>query len=448
MATGNTTTNQIGLSFTNFPVLEINPKDVFGSWKTFIKKFSLTLKYQVIAAGTTTSTATPPVTSNNFTEDMKVLALLNSVGDEGLRILESQGIDLDADDLVYADVLGALKNHYGREESLNIRVHKFVHAQQLSGEDSRDYLRRVEHLSRSVSVFKTGDHTKLNDVTDPAQVTAANRLGEQVREILALTAVVNGLRDTKLRRELMAKDNLNWELLCKILTARSSADDSNNKLDKPINQRDTLISPDNIKQEVSYSRFRDHSRNRSFSRDRFRGRSNSRNRYSRYDSRDRSSRYSGYNSGERHTRNYSRERFSSRDRDSRRSGSGERYSNRQYSRDQNSKRDSSRDRNSMADSNNDKTGCFYCKSPSHRIRDCKKVTYINCNAKGHTAIDCKKGDSRSGAKSVRDIQSDGPRSLRSRSPSPYPDRGRADIPSHFINRIKIDPRTIGFADDA
>ena len=36
---------------------------------------------------------------------MKVLALLNSVGDEGLRILESHGINLDADGLVYADVL-------------------------------------------------------------------------------------------------------------------------------------------------------------------------------------------------------------------------------------------------------------------------------------------------------------------------------------------------------
>ena len=52
---------------------------------------------------------------------------------------------------------------------------------------------------------------------------AANRLGE-VSKILALITVVNGLCDTKLLRVLMANDELNWELLCKILTARSSAD--------------------------------------------------------------------------------------------------------------------------------------------------------------------------------------------------------------------------------
>ena len=120
--------SQFGASFTSFPTLKIDPKDVFGSWRSFLSKFSLALKYQVIAAGkTTTNDGTSTTTTDNFTEDMKVLSLLNSVGDEGLRVLESQGVEIGGD-LTYDGVLTAPKNHYGREESLNLRVHKFVHA--------------------------------------------------------------------------------------------------------------------------------------------------------------------------------------------------------------------------------------------------------------------------------------------------------------------------------
>ena len=274
MATTTSNASPLGLSFTSFPKLEINPRDVHGSWKSFLSRFSLALKYQVIAAGTKkVDTTNVPL----FTEDMKVLALLNSVGDEGLRVLESQGIQFDAADLQYGDVIDALKNHYGREESLNIRVHKFVHAQQLSSEDSRDYLRRVEHLSRSISVFKCDDH-ELN-ITDGDQKKAANQLGDKIREVLALTAVVNGLRDTKLRRELMAKENLTWNLLCKILTARGSAEDSSAKLDRTISQKDSLIPPENIKQEVASSRFGNSNlRSHRDSRDQVRGRSNNQDR--------------------------------------------------------------------------------------------------------------------------------------------------------------------------
>ena len=452
MATATTTTshNQVGASFTNFPVLKIDPRDVFGSWKSFLKKFSLALKYQVIAAGKTTVTAEDgtATTTDNFTEDMKVLALLNSAGDEGLRILESQGIEYDKPDLTYDQALEALKNHYGREESLNIRVHKFVHAHQISSEDSRDYLRRVEHLSRSISVFKCEHHPDLN-ITDPAQVTAANTLGDRVREILALTAVVNGIRDAKLRKELMAKENLKWATLCKIVTARGSADDSSAKLDRPPSQRESLIPAENIKQEVAYSRYRSNSRNsryRSSSRNRersySRGRYDSRNRNSRYDNyhsrRSSNDRNSSFNS--QHSRYPSSRRDSSPYYDNR--GRNSSYQDRHsspYSKRHSSpysKRNSSRDRD---------TRCFYCGDPSHLLRQCKKVSCILCNRKGHTAIDC---DSKK-SKEIRGIQdTSSPKSLRSRSPSPYPDRGRKNTPTQYVNRITLNPKTVGYTENA
>ena len=74
-------------------------------------------------------------------------------------------------------------------------------------------------------------------------------------EILPLTAVVNDLRDTKLRRELMAKGNLTWNLLCKILTARGSAEESSLKLDRPVNQQESSILPEKNKKDVAFSRF-------------------------------------------------------------------------------------------------------------------------------------------------------------------------------------------------
>ena len=450
MANTTTSHGQFGASFTSFPTLKIDPKDVFGSWRSFLSKFSLALKYQVIAAGkTTTNDGTSTTTTDNFTEDMKVLSLLNSVGDEGLRVLESQGVEIEGD-LTYDAVLTALKNHYGREESLNLRVHKFVHAYQVSGEDTRDYLRRVEHLSRSIAVFKCGDHVDLG-ITDPGQITAANKLGDRVREILTLTAVVNGIRDTKLRKELMAKENLKWNALCKIIATRGTADDSSAKLDKPPTQRESLISPENIKQEVAYSRFRGHSpsRFRSNSRSRFRSnsrsrfRSNSRSRYhgdsqARFRSNSRDSRY--------RDRSWSRERYPSQNRYSRRDFSRDRHSSYDDRNSRYPSRDRKQIRNTSRSPRRDSSyeGCYYCKGTDHRLRNCKKVTCITCGKKGHTAIDCKSENSQK----IREVVDDGPRSLRSRSPSPYPGRGREATPTQYVNRISLNKKTIGFTKDA
>ena len=50
----------------------------------------------------------------------------------------------------------------------------------VSGEDTRDYLRRVEHLFRSISVFKCGDRADLG-ITNAGQIiTAANKLGDRI----------------------------------------------------------------------------------------------------------------------------------------------------------------------------------------------------------------------------------------------------------------------------
>ena len=149
---------------------------------------------------------------------MKALALLNAVGEEGYQVLEAQGVEFSGEGLTYKGILEALKTHYGREESLNVRVKNFTSASQQTGEDARDYLRRIEYLSRSLNIFvnqKTGRQA--------GEVTAVNEECERIRRTMSVVIVVNGLYDVKLRTELMSREELSWEKLASILTSRGSA---------------------------------------------------------------------------------------------------------------------------------------------------------------------------------------------------------------------------------
>ena len=66
----------------------------------------------MIAAGKTTNNdGTDSTTTDNFTEGMKVLSSLNSVGDEGLGVLVSQGVEVEGD-LTYDAVLTAFKKSH------------------------------------------------------------------------------------------------------------------------------------------------------------------------------------------------------------------------------------------------------------------------------------------------------------------------------------------------
>ena len=118
-------------------------------------------------------------------------------------------------------------------------------------------------MSRTTGIFKAFA-TGLN----PQQTTAANTECERIRKTMAQVTVVNGLQDLKLRRELMAKHDLDWESLTTILSCRGTATESELKLARPISQALRPNIP--IKQEVAEARFDDHRRNDSQSRyDRF-----------------------------------------------------------------------------------------------------------------------------------------------------------------------------------
>ena len=226
-----------------FPTLRIDPKDVSGSWKRFLEKFNIAIRFEVCNKGMKKVVINDVEQDVNvFDDELKLCALLKAVSNEGFEVLYAQGIDIHSEELNYDQVLQALKNAYAREESLNVKLWNFNSARQQSGEDSRDFLRRVEHLSRTTGIFQAST-TGLDD----GQKTAVNNELERIRQTMAQVVVVNGLKDLQLRLELMAMHDLNWEKLCRILSSRSSAAESELKLDRP-----TQV-PNPVKQEVASS---------------------------------------------------------------------------------------------------------------------------------------------------------------------------------------------------
>ena len=70
-----------------FPTLRIDPKDVYGSWKMFIDRFTVAVRYSVKNKGTkrtTVGSQQPDVPV--FDDEMKLCASLNAVSDEGIDI--------------------------------------------------------------------------------------------------------------------------------------------------------------------------------------------------------------------------------------------------------------------------------------------------------------------------------------------------------------------------
>ena len=101
----------------------------------------------------------------------------------------------------YEKAFALLNDHYGREEIIFDKTEKFFLVCQLAREYNRNYPASVEQLSHDAD---------FDDV-------------DALRRRYCLVLAINGLRDTKLRMELMAKHGLDWEELKRHLNVRSVA---------------------------------------------------------------------------------------------------------------------------------------------------------------------------------------------------------------------------------
>lgn len=338
-------------SFPNLIIDNDNVSQSFSSWK---EAFELQLELAKLNMGTG-----PDTSASKFTDRHMMLVLLNAIGSEGRAILKTKGFNYAVPSAKYDEAMEILKAHFEREENLNVRVVKLVSARQTTGEDLRDYLLRVERLSRDADFTTTGNP----------------------RETLATVIAVNGLRDCQLRESLLQKPDLTWEELSHKLSVRGKARESEEKLQQQLHAVPGCV----IKQEVD--------------------RISSDDTHSRYDierdSPKRSARSKHY-----HDRKYfknkdkrderkSRDHFVYRDRHRSPTPANQRYK----SSDSNTSR--SPERNII---------CYHCGRPGHTISECDRVRCYNCNRRGHLASKCNVKQSGHSSSSDRSSRSPSPRS--------------------------------------
>lgn len=378
-----------GLDYNVFPRMKIDSGDVTGSWNSWWSEFQVAVATTTIKMGTedVNGAATP-----RFRGPAKLMALAMAIGVEGRDTLMSQGIDIMGENATFDASVTSLRTHYGREESIYVRTMKFVTANQTCGESDRDYLLRIERLSRTVEMG-----------TD-----------DTVRQRFALVLAVNGLRDATVRQQLMQEQDLTWAQLRTKLTARDLARESENIISGSRTgsnnvKREVKVEVDRVEGGYSgdnveeYNSSRDRERyvkgitegrqqNQTYARNRSRSNSGDSYRFSptwedrsrgQSNTRYKSGRYERGNSPRRYYRSYRQRREDSPYRSDR-----QRREDSPYSRDYPSRRSTwgNKDRPSSPISND--MICFECDKVGHQVRNCPQARCFTCNRKGHTSKDC------------------------------------------------------------
>ena len=102
---------------------------------------------------------------------------------------------MESEDIYCDRIMRALKKHYKREKSLCVRAPNLVHVKQSQGEDSRDFSKRAESLSRDLEFFNSANGDK-------------HELSQKARTELAFVLAVNGSKDQNMRKNEFESDDL------------------------------------------------------------------------------------------------------------------------------------------------------------------------------------------------------------------------------------------------
>ncbi|XP_067933484.1 uncharacterized protein DDB_G0287625-like [Watersipora subatra] len=327
------------------------PKLVFsehgdGSWERFIEEMNLCIESAVERRGYKGEGGNRRLIMRGRA---KLRPLLRAIGHSGREVLRGAGFNVDGINSTYEGAVEVLQDYYDRQESMFVKGHKFLTARQALGESDREYLQRVESLSRYAEVTNNNDRVRF-----------------------ALIVAVNGLRDREVSRDLMKNANLTWVMLNEALRAREIA-----------NHSDRFVRADSrgcdlkseIKKKVgrvsecdSRAQYRSNGKDGSYDsvgRPSPRGNPRSSRRYygsEEHDTSEYGTRGWEYNKDSRKYRDNSRERHVSRYRANSREGSEDRV-------------------------------CYNCRHSGHEMRSCPSIKCFSCGRRGHVSRYCRdKGD--------------------------------------------------------
>lgn len=389
--------------FNHLPRLVIDADNVSGSFGKWLKKYKLAARLAEINMGTEKDENGDVVPK--FRGETKLLALLNSIGNDGIDVLESQGFDLEAQtDEDYVEAIELLQGYYEKKESEHVAWVKAATSSQNCGESELEFLLRVEKLSRNLGFVKGADIEKL-------------------RQRFATSMALVGLRDEAVREKLMMDEKLDWKSLSDTLKVRSIAIDSSQILTEARSGSSTTTSSSKVNRVSSdNSSNRDNSSydNKSYSNDsRSRQRSRSADRVN-MNSRGRRRSYSNSRYSN-NSRDYSRDRYQNNSSSRYRSNSRDRYRDTHRDRYRNDSRDrysrtgspdgrrsSSSDRYRSGESNlssyrhkspdyregygrrknSNQDRCYVCHRTGHIAVECPDIRCYACGKRGHTANNC------------------------------------------------------------
>jgi hypothetical protein len=337
------------IKFESFPRLVIDREDVTGSWRKWLRLFNLRIEMANINLGTEDDgqgNMVPVLRGRK-----KLLALFHAIGEDGMELLESLGINTVDEGVTYEVVMDRLRAVYGAGETVYVKTMKFVTVSQVADEDENEYLIRVEKLSRTLNFGENND---------------------AVRQSFALAVAVNGLRDEKLRTKLMQQANLNWEELTNTLRARRMAIRSSTII------QDAKYGGASVKSEISeVSDSEDTTRQAGSGAGKYGAKRKDEGKTSSYKYK-RSS-----ESGRSHDRFRKFDRKLPEWRRSRSRSSS-------YERDVPvwKKKEKTKMRSPSPIQRNEK--CYFCHERGHMIRFCPKIRCFVCQGKGHTTRDCRR----------------------------------------------------------
>jgi hypothetical protein len=203
------------VSLGTFPKLCTRSEDVAASFKEWLEEFEIVMRTRAWELGTEVRNVDgQQLEVSRFSPEAKRLALINCIGREGRQVLTASGLDVRSEQLDYDAALEVLQRHFGRGDNKYLQIHNITHTRQSAGEDYSSYLRRIELQSRSLVMF-----THPNDIEK-------HKDRQELRSEFALALAVTGLRDKALCKELIARDDLTWSMLSKLLASRSAAEET------------------------------------------------------------------------------------------------------------------------------------------------------------------------------------------------------------------------------
>ena len=206
------------------PPLELKENSELECWRDFILRFEIALiNTNLSITGSNTATATTKVKIGESSGDAEAKAqakaeaeaviadmdsrrgglLLNTIGPEGYRIFTKWNIL--AKDILYSDLRRRFEEKFTGRQNLFITRHRFLTMEQMSTEKVEVFIDRIA---------KAATFCRFDTLEDD----------------LVLQIATKGLRNDKLRKELLAADDLTIQKARNICHLFTSAEESNNFL--------------------------------------------------------------------------------------------------------------------------------------------------------------------------------------------------------------------------